>query len=61
MTPALVLLVLRWLLAVLLYAFLATLLIYLWRDVRAVSAARSAHHMHTCRLSRVRVRAGAFR
>ena len=35
MTPALGLLILRILLALALYAFLATILIYLWRDLRA--------------------------
>lgn len=37
MTPALALLVLRMLLALALYAFLAMILIYLWRDLRATS------------------------
>jgi pSer/pThr/pTyr-binding forkhead associated (FHA) protein len=39
MSPGLILLILRVLLAVVLYAFLATLLLFLWRDVRAASRA----------------------
>jgi len=39
MSPAVILLVLRVLLAVVLYAFLATLFLYLWRDVRAANRA----------------------
>ncbi len=39
MSPGLILLILRVLLAVVLYAFLAALFLFLWRDVRAASRA----------------------